>query len=145
MAEVLLFHHALGLTEGVLSFADELGAAGHVVHTPDLFDGTTFTQVDDGVDYARTLGFDTIADRGRAAAEGLPNDIVYGGFSLGAMSAQMLAQTRPGARGALLFHSCVPPSELGGTWPEGAPLQIHMMEPTSGWCRRNKISRLPDK
>jgi dienelactone hydrolase len=128
VAEVLLFHHALGLTEGVLSFADELGAAGHVVHTPDLFDGTTFTQVDDGVDYARTLGFDTIADRGRAAAEGLPNDIVYGGFSLGAMSAQMLAQTRPGARGALLFHSCVPPSELGGTWPEGAPLQIHMME-----------------
>jgi dienelactone hydrolase len=128
VAELLLFHHARGLTAGVLSFADELRAAGHVVHAPDLYDGKTFADLDDGVGYAREIGFDTIGERGRLAAEGLPNEIVYAGFSLGAMPAQMLAQTRPGAKGALLFHGCVPPSEFGGPWPQGVPLQIHLME-----------------
>ena len=128
MAELLLFHHAQGLTAGCLSFADELRAAGHVVHAPDLYDGKTFADLDDGVGYAREVGFDTIGERGRLAAEGLPNEIVYAGFSLGAMPAQMLAQTRAGAKGALLFHGCVPPSEFGGPWPQGVPLQIHLME-----------------
>jgi dienelactone hydrolase len=128
VAEILLFHHAQGLTAGCLSFADELRAAGHVVHAPDLYDGKTFADLDDGVGYAREVGFDTIGERGRLAAEGLPNEIVYAGFSLGAMPAQMLAQTRPGAKGALLFHGCVPPSEFGGPWPQGVPLQIHLME-----------------
>jgi dienelactone hydrolase len=128
VAELLLFHHAQGLTAGCLSFADELRAAGHVVHAPDLYDGKTFADLDYGVGYAREVGFDTIGERGRLAAEGLPNEIVYAGFSLGAMPAQMLAQTRPGAKGALLFHGCVPPSEFGGPWPQGVPLQIHLME-----------------
>src|SRR5215212_681288 len=74
MAELLLFHHAEGLTPGVL------------------------------------------------AAEGLPEGLVYLGFSLGVLPAQMLAQTRAGARAAVLFHSCVPASEFGG-WPPGVPLQ----------------------
>jgi dienelactone hydrolase len=128
MAEVLLFHHAQGLTDGCVSFADELRAAGHVVHAPDLYDGNTFTELDDGVGYAKQVGFDTIMERGRLAADSLPNDLVYAGFSLGAMPAQMLAQTRPGAKGALLFHSAIPPSEFGGPWPQGLPLQIHLME-----------------
>jgi dienelactone hydrolase len=128
MAELLLFHHAQGLTAGCLSFADELRAAGHVVHAPDLYDGKTFADLDDGVGYAREVGFDTIGERGRLAAEGLPNEIVYAGFSLGAMPAQMLAQTRPGAKGALLFHAAIPLSEFGGAWPQGCPLQIHMMD-----------------
>ena len=128
MAEVLLFHHAQGLTPGVVSFADELRAAGHVVHTPDLYDGKTFGTVDEGVAHAREVGFDTILERGRAAAEDLPAELVYAGFSLGGMPAQMLAQTRPGTRGALLFHAAVPLSEFGGSWPQGAPLQIHFME-----------------
>lgn len=128
MAELLLFHHAQGLTGGVLSFADELRASGHVVHTPDLYDGNTFADLDEGVGYAREVGFDTLRERGLEAAEGLPSELVYGGFSLGAMSAQMLAQTRPGTKGAVLMHSCVPPSEFGGEWPEGVPLQIHLAE-----------------
>jgi dienelactone hydrolase len=128
MAEVLLFHHANGLTAGCLSFAGDLRAAGHVIHAPDLYDGNTFTDLDDGVGYAKQVGFDTIMERGRLAAEGLPNEIVYAGFSLGAMPTQMLAQTRPGAKGALLFHSAIPPSEFGGSWPHGLPLQIHLME-----------------
>jgi dienelactone hydrolase len=128
MAEVLLFHHAHGLTAGCLSFADELRAAGHVVHAPDLYEGNTFTDLEEGLGYARQVGFDTIAERGRLSAEDLTEDIVYAGFSLGAMPAQMLAQTRPGAKGALLFHSAIPPSEFGGPWPQGLPLQIHLME-----------------
>jgi dienelactone hydrolase len=128
VAEVLLFHHAQGLTAGCLSFADELRAAGHVVHAPDLYDGNTFANLDDGVGYAREVGFDTIIERGRLSAESLPSGLVYAGFSLGAMPAQMLAQTRPGAKGALLFHSAIPPSEFGGSWPQGLPLQIHLME-----------------
>jgi dienelactone hydrolase len=128
MAEVLLFHHAQGLTAGCLSFADDLRAAGHVVHAPDLYDGETFADIAEGVGYAEQVGFDTIIERGRLAADGLPNGIVYAGFSLGVLPAQMLAQTRPGARGALLLHSCVPPSEFDGPWPQGVPLQIHMMD-----------------
>lgn len=127
MAELLLFHHAQGLTAGCLSFADELRTAGHVVHAPDLYDGKTFTQLADGVGYAKKVGFDTIIERGRLAANSLPNDVVYAGFSLGVLPAQMLAQTRPGAKGALLFHACFPPSEFG-RWPQGVPVQIHMMD-----------------
>ena len=128
MAEVLLFHHAQGQTEGFLAFADELRAAGHVVHAPDLYDGKTFTDLNEGVGYAQEVGFGTIGERGRLAADGLPNELVYAGFSLGAMPAQMLAQTRPGAKGALLFSAAFPASEFGGSWPQGVPLQIHMME-----------------
>jgi dienelactone hydrolase len=110
VAEVVLFHHAQGLTRGCLSFADRLRAAGHVVHAPDLYDGKTFTDLNDGVAYAKEVGFDTILERGRQAADSLPDGIVYGGFSLGVMPAQMLAQTRPGAKGALLFSAAFPAS-----------------------------------
>lgn len=128
MADLLLFHHAHGLTAGCLSFADELRAAGHVVQVPDLYEGRIFAALADGVTYAEQVGFDTIIQRGRLAAEGLPNELVYAGFSLGVLPAQMLAQTRPGAKGALLFHSCVPPSQFGRPWPQGVPLQMHMMD-----------------
>jgi dienelactone hydrolase len=128
MTELLLFHHAQGLTDGVRAFADELRAAGHVVHAPDLYDGKTFAELADGIGHAEQVGFATIIERGRRAAEGLPDDVVYAGFSLGVLPAQMLAQTRPGVRGAVLLHSCVPPSEFGGPWPPGVPLQIHLMD-----------------
>jgi len=128
MAEVLLFHHAHGLTAGCLSFADDLRAAGHVVHTPDLYDGNVFVELEDGIAYAKETGFGTIIERGVKAAASVPPDGVYGGFSLGGLPTQMLAQTRSGAKGALLFHAAMPPSEFGGPWPEGLPLQIHIME-----------------
>ena len=128
VAEVLLFHHAQGQTAGFLAFADELRAAGHVVHAPDLYDGKTFAELTDGVSYAQEVGFGVIIQRGASAAEGLPAEIVYAGFSLGVLPAQMLTQTRPGARGALLLHACVPPSEFETPWPDGVPVQIHMMD-----------------
>ena len=128
MAEVVLFHHAQGLTPGVIAFADELRRAGHTVHTPDLFDGRTFDSLDEGMRYAEEIGFPEVIGRGVRAVEGLPAELVYAGFSLGVLPAQMLAQTRPGARGALLFYSCVPVSEFGSAWPDGVPAQVHGMD-----------------
>ena len=128
MTEILLFHHAQGVTQGVLGFAEDLRAVGHAVHTPDLYNGKTFDDLDEGIGYAKQVGFDTIMERGRLAAEELPNGLVYAGFSLGVMPAQLLAQTRRGARGALFFSAALPASEFGDGWPQGVPLQIHMME-----------------
>ena len=128
MAEIVLFHHAQGLTPGVTAFADELRQAGHIVHTPDLFDGRTFDSIEKGMSFVRELGFGEVMERGERAVDGLPVELVYAGFSLGVVPAQKLAQTRPGARGALLFYSCVPVSEFGQAWPKGVPVQIHGMD-----------------
>jgi dienelactone hydrolase len=127
MAEVLLFHHALGPTAGFHAFANELRRAGHTVHTPDLFEGRTFDSIEKGVGYANEVGWGEIMARGERAAESLTNELVYAGFSLGVVPAQMLAQTRPGAQGALFFYSCVPVSEFGA-WPADVPVQIHGMD-----------------
>lgn len=125
---MILFHHAHGLTRGVQAFADKLREAGHEVHVPDLYGGNTFALLGDGVGYAREVGFDVIVERGRAAAERLPEEIVYAGISLGVLPAQSLAQTRTGAKGALLISAAIPPAEFGAPWPQGVPLQIHVME-----------------
>jgi dienelactone hydrolase len=128
MAEVLLFHHAQGLTPGIVAFAATLRGAGHTVHTPDLFGGRTFATLEEGMRFVEEVGFDTLIARGAGIAEGLPEGLVYGGFSLGVLPAQMLAQTRPGARGALLFYACVPLTEFGASWPQGVPVQVHGMD-----------------
>src|SRR5260221_10338452 len=130
MTEVLLFHHAQGLTPGVHAFADELRAAGHTVHTPDLFDGRTFGSIDEGMTFVKATGFDALRERGVHTADSLRAGLVYAGFSFGEAVAQELAQTRPGARGALLFYSCIPISGewAFGPWPEGVPVQIHGMD-----------------
>jgi dienelactone hydrolase len=128
MAEVLLFHHAHGLTTGVREFADTLTQAGHTVHTPDLYDGNVFQTLEEGLAYAGEVGFGEIAQRGMRFADDLPPALVHAGFSLGVMPAQQLAQTRPGATGALFFSSCLPISEFGGSWPAGVPVQVHGME-----------------
>ncbi len=127
MAEVLLFHHALGLTPGVTAFADGLRERGHTVHTPDLFRGRTFATIEDGVAYADGVGFETVIEAGVREADALPAGLVYAGFSLGVLPAQKLAQTRAGARGALLCYSCVPTSAFGA-WPAGVPVQVHGMD-----------------
>jgi len=128
MAEVLLFHHAQGQTAGFHEFADALRQAGHTVHAPDLFDGRTFSSIDEGVAYAQQVGFNTLIERAERIASDLPGELIYAGFSLGVLPAQKLAQTRPGARGALLFYSCVPVSEFSAAWPASVPAQIHGMD-----------------
>jgi dienelactone hydrolase len=133
MAEVVVFHHALGLTDWVRGFADELRDVGHTVDTPDFFDGRTFSEIDEGMAYSEEFGgpMEVVA-RARAAAESLPSDVVYVGFSLGVLAAQSLAQTRPGALGAVLCYAALPLGQWGDnwpeTWPDGVPLQLHILE-----------------
>ena len=127
MAEVLLFHHAMGQTAGFHAFADELREAGHTVHTPDLFEGRTFDSIDAGMAHVEHLGFGRLIEAGTSIAESLPVELVYIGFSLGVVVAQKLAQTRPGALGAVFCYSFVPVAEFG-SWPEGLPGQIHGMD-----------------
>lgn len=128
MAEVLLFHHALGLTPGVRAFADTLRRAGHTVHTPDLYDGRVFDRLEDGVAHAQRIGFEMLIERGVRAARDLPTTLHYAGISLGVMPAQKLAMTRPGARGTLLLEACVALEHFGGIWPSAVPVQIHGIE-----------------
>lgn len=133
MAEVVVFHHALGLTDWIRRFADDLRDAGHTVQTPDLYDGRTFSTIEDGMAHAEELGFPIgIVDRARAAVEPLPSEVVYIGFSLGVLAAQSLAQTRPDARGAVLCYAALPLGQWGdnwpATWPEGVRLQLHILE-----------------
>ena len=129
MAEVILFHHALGVTDGVNAFADTLRAAGHGVTVGDLFGGTTFSTIEEGVAYEEQLGWEEMIARSEAAIAPLPLEVVIGGFSLGAVYAQRLVQTRQGARGALLYHAGdIPPEEFEAPWPSGVGLQIHVSE-----------------
>ena len=128
MADVVLFHHALGLTPGIEGFAELLRAGGHTVHTPDLFDGHCFDTIDEGVAHASKIGFGELVGRGTRAAEELGPELVYAGFSWGVLPAQKLAQTRPGAAGALFFSSCVPVTEFSPSWPAAVPVQIHAAE-----------------
>ena len=133
MSEVVVYHHSLGLTEGVRVFAEALRAAGHTVHAPDLYDGTTFETIEEGMAHAEELGFPTgIVARGRAAADSLPADVYYVGFSMGALPAQSLAQTKAGARGLVLAYGALPLGRWGddwpAEWPEGVALQLHSTE-----------------
>ena len=130
MAEVVLFHHVQGLTDGVGAFAAKLRAGGHTVHTPDLFDGERPATIDAGVALLRSIGDDTLERRADDAVAGLPPGLAFGGFSFGAGVAQRYAQTRPGARGALLYEACLPVSGEWaiGPWPASLPVQIHGMD-----------------
>jgi len=126
MAEIVLFHHARGLTEGVHAFARTLRDAGHTVHTPDLFEGRTFSDVDAGVSYADSVGEETFARRAAQLVAELPADVVYGGMSMGAARAAESVLQRPGAQGAFFLYGAVAPSWWDATWPAGVPSQAHV-------------------
>jgi dienelactone hydrolase len=130
MADVLLFHHIQGLTPGVTALADELRAAGHTVHTPDLYGGRTFDTIEAGAAFSQGEGAPDLDKLADDAVAGLPEALVYAGISSGVMQAQRLAQTRPGAAGAVLMESCLPiAGEWAiGPWPDGVPVQIHGMD-----------------
>ncbi|MGK5676749.1 dienelactone hydrolase family protein [Micromonospora sp. URMC 106] len=130
MADVVLFHHLRGVTDGLREFAEQLRAGGHSVHTPDLFDGERPATLDEGFALTKRIGGEVLRERADRAVADLPAGLVYGGFSWGAATAQRLAQTRPGTRGALLYESCLPVTGewAVGPWPAGVPVQIHGMD-----------------
>jgi dienelactone hydrolase len=128
MVEIVLFHHAGGLTQGVVGFAQLLRDAGHTVHTPDLFEGRTFADVHDGVAYAQSAGEETFAARAAEIVSPMATDLVYGGMSMGAARAAEQTLARPGAKGAFFLYGAIAPSWWGATWPAGVPSQAHVTE-----------------
>ncbi|MER5605280.1 MULTISPECIES: dienelactone hydrolase family protein [Micromonospora] len=130
MAEIVLFHHIQGLTDGVRALADSLRSGGHTVHAPDLFDGELPATIEDGAALTKRIGGDVLDQRADALVADLPADLVYAGVSWGAAIAQRLAQTRAGARAALLYEACLPVTGEWaiGPWPDGVAVQVHGME-----------------
>lgn len=126
-AEVVLFHSVLGLRPAVLDWAARLREAGCVVHTPDLYHGLTFDDYDAGFAHVEAIGgVAELMARTVQAADGLPEEAVCAGFSNGGASAQLLAMTRPGARGALLMHAALPVQAFEmDAWPTTVPVQVH--------------------
>ncbi len=128
-SEVVVFHSAYGLRPAIIEFADKLRAAGHIVHTPDLYDGEVFSDRSDAIRKIQELGFDNLLDRARSAVETLPHDLVYAGFSNGGVCAELLAATRNGARGAILIHAPLMVRDLGWmVWPSNVPVQVHFAD-----------------
>jgi dienelactone hydrolase len=129
VTDVILFHHVRGVTPGITRFAEALTVAGYPATVPDFYEGKTFESSEAGQAYLDEIGgIRSILDRATLAAEAFLPDVVYAGFSLGVAPAQMLAQTRTGTRGALLYHACLPVSEFSETWPAGVPVQVHGAE-----------------
>ncbi|MGX1616285.1 dienelactone hydrolase family protein [Micromonospora chalcea] len=130
MAEIVLFHHIQGLTDGVRALADSLRAGGHTVHTPDLFDGERPATIEDGAALVKRIGGDVLDQRADAVVADLPAGLVHAGVSWGAAIAQRLAQTRAGARAALLYEACLPVTGEWaiGPWPDGVAVQVHGMD-----------------
>jgi dienelactone hydrolase len=145
VAEIVVFHSALGLRPGVIADADRLRAAGHSVRTPDYYDGEVFDDLDEGLRKRDAVGYDEIFRRAQGAVTDLPPDLVFAGFSLGAMPAELLAATRPGARGAILFHSAVPVEEFEAFgaegWPSGVPAQVHYAA-EDPWVEQEEVDAL---
>jgi dienelactone hydrolase len=126
VSEIVLFHSALGLRPAVRGFADELRVAGHMVHTPDLFDGEVFEDLADGIKKRDALGIPELMRRAKEAVADLPGGISYAGFSMGAGAAEYLAATRAGAKSAILMQGVFAPEQAGITsWPRGVPVQVH--------------------
>jgi dienelactone hydrolase len=147
MAEMVLFRSALGLRLGVTAAADRLRAAGHNVHTPDYYDGEVFDDLNEGLRKRDELGYAKIAQRARDAVARLPAELVFAGFSLGAMPAELLAATTPGTRGAVLMHAAIPVKGFGGfgveRWPAGVPVQAHYAA-EDPWVEAGEVAALGD-
>ncbi len=133
MADIVLLHHAQGLTPGVRALASAFVDAGHTVTTPDLYDGHTFDDLDEGVAYARAHD-EEIGRLAHEAVSAAPAGVVLAGLSLGAGQAESIAMTQPGvASGLLLLHDGISSADMELPWPAGLPVQMHLAE-HDPWC-----------
>lgn len=127
MAQIILFHHALGLTDGVRALAEQIAAGGHQVHTPDLFDGAVFGTPREGLAHVETLGgFDTIAMEGMRVAAQFPQASVVAGISMGVVPARKAAQTVPAFRACIDMSGFVPLNAFAPLWQPHTALQVHL-------------------
>jgi dienelactone hydrolase len=129
MAEIVLFHHAGGLMPGVLDLAEKLRVVGHTVHTPDLFEGHTFDDVNDGVAWAQGIGQEVFADRAKAFVRTVPSEeLVYGGLSMGCARAAEQVLFRQGALAAFFLYGAIDPAWWNKRWPADVPAEAHLTE-----------------
>lgn len=136
MPSAVLFHHALGFTDGLASLADRVTReTGVVVARPDLFTGepssanpTRYGSIEAGVDAAQQIGFGEIADRGVAAAKQVAGPLIVIGWSLGALPAVQAASADLDVAAVMLIDGAVPFDGGGTVWPEGIELEIHGIE-----------------
>lgn len=126
MSEIVVFHHARGLTPGMLSFAERLRADGHIVHAPDLYDGRTFETTEDGVAYAQSVGFESIVERAVLFTAALDTVDAVVGVSLGVVPAYRLAQTTRGIRLCAGISTALPVDPTERPWPPQVALQLHL-------------------
>lgn len=129
MAEIVVFHSVLGPRAGVSDAAERLRAAGHTVHTPDLYrGGARFDQYEPAMAYQVGIGYRELLRRAADDVAPLPPSLVYLGFSAGGAPAEWLAASRPGALACILLHAALPPRAMGlDTWPSSVPVQLHFM------------------
>lgn len=126
MATVILFHSEMGLRDLERDAADRMRAAGHEVHTPDLYEGKTAGSIAEGIALMGTFGFDNLAERAQKACSGLPEKTLLAGFSMGAQLVCRVWAKRAQTSGLLLLHGL-------GDFPKwvrnGLPVQAHFAEP----------------
>ncbi len=141
MANIALFHSVLGLRKGVLDAAQRLRKSGHTVYTADLYRGEVFDDMNIALKKFEQIGIPEIMARTLSFAETLPGDTVYAGFSNGGASAELLAASRPLAKGCILFHSALPIKELRiEKWPSIVPVQVHYCD-KDPWRNQDWIDR----
>ena len=124
MAELLLLHHALGVTPALQRLAARFRDAGHTVVLPDLFEGQVFGTVEEGMAHVESVGMDTLAARGEDTASDLDPGFVVCGISLGAIAAQRIGVDHDAVAAVMAVSSCLPPGYLPGPWPHSVPLRV---------------------
>ncbi|RRD46733.1 dienelactone hydrolase family protein [Tessaracoccus sp. OH4464_COT-324] len=125
MTEIVLFHHALGLTDGVRQFADQLRSRGFAVRTPDLFEGRVFSSVEEAFQYVERVSCATLLQRAEESCVEIHGRIIFGGFSLGVVPAQHMMLAKPSI-GGLLFHGFTPFEADTSDWPQ-LPMHVYAM------------------
>ena len=120
MTTAVLFHHALGLTDGLLELTHHITReTGVPTARPDLFRAsnapsptgipTRFDTIEEGVAAAQAVGFDEIAFRGTAFCGALEEPLILIGWSLGVLPAVRTAHTGLDVAAVMLIDSAVSP------------------------------------
>lgn len=124
MAQLLLIHHALGLTHAVRRLAAAWRDAGHEVSTPDLYDGNVFETIPEGLAYAKSVGSESLSAKGEDAAGDLAPGFVVCGISMGVIPSMRIGVSDDAVNGVVAVGSCLPGEFLEAPWPRSVPLRI---------------------
>lgn len=124
MAQLLLLHHALGVTSALRRLADRFEDAGHDVVVPDLFESRVFASVEEGMEHVESVGIETLAGLGEDAASDMQPGFVVCGISLGAIAAMRAGVSNDAVAAVVVASACIPEEYIGGPWPRTLPLRV---------------------